>query len=251
MYNPNPFGEHPYVAKIQSRCIFYAVSRCNDIVNPNLCNKHAEMFNLTYQNIMEVDGNNREFWRRRIFVCGNSDLQIPAFVDKNGATVASVIRSFVVKTKANYSEVNAEALADALSRLSGNTLFSYDDCVKNRMMDKTQTQLHLYSGNNMEVFPHVTHLMMVLFESATPSQIHDPETDTWEEHIANVGLFETRDALDNCLEFRLMNKAMMRKYRPNKAILAAPVVLSSSYIRSQGATKHVIRIDKDPMSFGC
>jgi len=156
--------------------------------------------------------------------------------------IISSIRSFVKRTYLNHKYINQEELFSKISQLSGLYPYDFGECGRSRL-NKETTKVHLFSANGVEAFPHVTQLMALLFEFALVERVKDSAGNTLEIHVPNVVLYESR--IDNCLEFRVPSKNLIRKYRPNIPIIASPVVLSSTYTKLSVSPNRVIRIDQN------
>lgn len=216
----------PYTEnRIQKYCVFKDIGPCRDLVNPRICNGHAEYFGLTYRIVTYHNGNNETWTKLVTYVSAVSSLYIPLFLDSTNKVLLSEIRAFAINTQSSYPNIRVEEFQERLACMMGITAFAnIQDCHTSWLEDPTST-LVVRKNGNIQFFNDLPLLHRILFGCSDASNVRNTDAGTYTYLVANVSL--TYNEATASYAFVIPNKSILLKWTNKPNCVATPVVLDA------------------------
>lgn len=222
------FGCYPQ--KVQKVCMLKGVGSCGENVSHLICNRHAEIFGVTYATASYQNGNNDTWSKINMYITSPTSLNIPTFIDNRGAIKASEIRTFSINAS-NQHNVDPVKLQEILACLLGVNMYDNDSsCYGGWINELNSGIIKRQSDSEIEYAYDVPQFHKNLFYYSQPSFVMNMANDIQTYSIPNLSL--TYNSESNSYAFTVLNKANILKKTNMPDCIATPIVLDAVRIMS-------------------
>jgi hypothetical protein len=208
----------------KDRCVFEGVGTCVDKVSPEICNRHAGVFDLINK-VQHYENAENDSWTEIVtYVIGSRQFTLPLFNDPytNELSIESV-RNYVTNIVSQHPEFRNHFgdLLQRMCQLLGVSIINTNNSLTTNWLNDARL---LVNGSAASIYESskLPPLYKILFRYMIPSFLRNTATNNVNICIQNIGLVEK----DGKYVFKLLSPSTTLKWI-NRDSMATPLVLAA------------------------